>query len=137
MSFWKSIFKRKQTIHRDDSEVSVPVDEDDSKEIDVISRMKNELGTAGSLGRIEGVVLDAYPGHEMACPLHGEGGVNIITGEKKHQFRITGDRIVCTACGKTAVNPSKGGREWTGVANDTNLQLIIAHRQAILKAMKK
>ena len=144
MSFWKRLFKRDQSNHKDDVEnptVSTKqlhtLSDNDNEGNAVLNRMENELNKAVSNDSIDGVILDAYPGHEMSCPVHGTGGINIFTGEKKHQFRLTGDRIVCTACGKTAINPSKGGRPWIHVANDINLKLIIAHRQAILKAMSK
>jgi hypothetical protein len=102
---------------------------------DVLSRMEGEAHRAAAKGSIEGVIIDAYPGHEMSCPQHGAGGVDIVTGEAKHRFRITGDRVVCTKCGRTAINPSQGGKEWTGVNNDINIPLIIAHRRALMEAM--
>ncbi len=104
---------------------------------DILGRMQNELDRAASGAGIEGVILDAYPGHEMSCPEHGAGGVDLFTGQVKHKFRITGDRVVCTACGKTAINPSKGGKPWTGVSNDPNIAIVVAHRRAMLDMMSK
>jgi hypothetical protein len=135
MSLWKGLFGKKAEVAQPTG--PSPFANADQHADEPLSRMGRELDKATRSQSIEGVIIDAYPGHEMSCPVHGEGGVDIFTGQKKHQFRIEGDRVVCTRCGSTAINPSKGNRPWTGVANDTNLQLIIAHRQAILNAFEK